>query len=63
MRRLRNHGLEESESKGPEVAKVNTGSWSTGRKEEISLEIGRNLKDLVIDFDFAILRAIKDLKE
>lgn len=29
---LRNPGPEEGEGKGPEVARVNTGSWGTGRR-------------------------------
>lgn len=40
--RLRNFGVEEGESKGSEGAKVNTGSWNTGRK--MSLGRSRNLK-------------------
>lgn len=48
--RLRNPGLEEGESKAPEMAKVNSGSWTTGREEETSPGRGRNLEDLMMDF-------------
>ena len=54
-------GLEEGECKGPEVAKGSIRNWNTGR-EKIRLERGRNLEDLTMEIDIAILRALKDLK-
>lgn len=58
---LRKPGLEEGVSKGHEVMKVNIRIWSTEEEEEISLERGRNLKNFLINSDYAILRAIKNL--
>ena len=43
------------------MAKGSIRNWNTGR-EKIRLERGRNLEDLTMEIDFAILRALKDLK-